>query len=64
MILVLIELHRTNTTSCSVPVFVADQVGQAIVSAAETGTRMQPTPFTLLFQSDRVDPNLKLPVYK
>lgn len=47
----------------AVPVFVADQIGQAIVSAAETNTCMQPTPFAILLQSDHIDPVTKLPVY-
>lgn len=45
------------------PVFVADQIGQAIVSAAETGTRMQPTPFAILLQPDYMDPIDNLQVY-
>ncbi len=50
-------------TCATVPVFVADQIGQAIVSAAETGTRMQPTPFAMFLQSDYTDPIANLPVY-
>jgi hypothetical protein len=53
-----------RTDACAVvPVFVADQIGQAIVSAAEINTCMQPTPFAILLQSDHIDPVTKLPVY-